>query len=894
MERVGMSLEPGTQLGPYEVESLIGVGGMGEVYRARDPRLGREVAIKVLPPAFCADDERLRRFQQEARATGQINHPHIVAVHDVGLHAGSPYIVCELLEGDTLRAELRGGSFSARKAIEAGLHIARRLAAAHAKGVVHRDLKPENLFLTTDGRVKILDFGIAKLKAEHSADNVTGETKTGVVVGTVGYMSPEQVRGGNVDHRSDLFAVGAILYELVTGRRAFQADTAGETLAAILRDDPPRVDDTVPGVPRALAAIISHCLVKLPSNRIQSAQDLAFDLELVSTLSERRGSGIDVVPRAVGKKWRPLVVGLGLLGTAMAGALIGRAIGPATPESSTVVAHRLTDFAGVEEYPSLSPDGKSVAFTADADGGRQIWVRLLAGGPPLRLTKDATDHLFPRWAPDSSGIVFFSPSTRADTSGSLWEVSALGGSARRIGASLGGADVSRDGRRLAFFRLNNDRPELVVANRDGSGLETLATLEAGFVYQTPRWSPNDRQIAFERRYFGQGGVLYVADTVSKTVTADLSFGTTFNGLAWLPSGRGLVFSSSRGSTIPYLPTFQLWSRQFGDDEWRQLTFGDGSYVHPDIAADGTLVASRLRTQTDIWRYSVDASGEENVARGLRVTRQTSDVRTPSVSPDDKELAYLSDSGGHGNLWVVNLTDGATRQITFERDPNLAIGIPVWSPRGDRIVYYMQPQAARTPSTIGGSWQIIRSDGSNPRPLIPRGWWASWSPDGEWVYFQDLETPSQLKKVPVDGGPALTVRSDNAVMPVVSPDGGTLFFAVAVPQPGGRIDYEVRFARPENAPAQLLARIPAERIGDGMFHPAISPDGEWLALPLTDGVTANIWAISTRDGSFRALTAFGRRPTFINRRVSWSPSGKFVYAAVSEGDADVFLFSGLRP
>ena len=317
-------------------------------------------------------------------------------------------------------------------------------------------------------------------------------------------------------------------------------------------------------------------------------------------------------------------------------------------------------------------------------------------------------------------------------------------------------------------------------------------------------------------------------------------------------------------------------------------------VHPDIAADGAIVASRVRTQTDVWRYPVDGSGEENVARALRVTRQTSDVRTPAVSPDGKEMAYLSDSGGHGNLWVINLIDDISRQITFERDPNLAIGIPVWSPRGDRIVYYVQPQAPAAPSRIGGSWQIIAPDGSNPRLLIPRGWWASWSPDGEWVYFQDLEsTPSKLlKKIPVNGGPAVTVRSDGAVMPVVSPDGSTLFFAVAVPQQGGTTNFEIRFARPENAPSQLLARIPAHRIGDGMFHAAISPAGEWLALPLTDGVTANIWGISTRDGSFRALTSFGHRPTFITRRVSWSPDGKFVYAAVGEGDADVFLLSGL--
>ena len=475
-----MSFATGTRVGPYEITSLIGEGGMGQVYRARDPRLGRDVAIKVLPPAFRADADRLRRFEQEARAVGQLSHPHILAVHDVGLHDGSPYIVCELLEGETLRSRLHSGPVQPRKAIEVGLQIARGLAAAHDRGIVHRDLKPESIFLTRDGRVKILDFGIAKLKNDHVGDDgltcaaTETATQAGVVVGTVGYMSPEQVRGDSVDHRSDLFAVGAILHEVLTGRRAFHRATAAETTTAILREDPAPVNEIVPSVPAAVAAIVERCLVKHPSGRIQSAQDLGFDLELVSTLSDRSASAASAASRM---RFTAIAVGVAFVIAGAAGLLIGRTTAPQPPRSSTVVAHRLTDFAGLEEHPSLSPDGKSVAFTADSEGVRQIWVRLLSGGPPLRLTHDAADHLYPRWTPDSGAIVYFSPASRPDSSGSLWEVSALGGSARRIAASLGAADVSHDGRYVAFFRLHDDRPELVVTERDGSGLETVVALD---------------------------------------------------------------------------------------------------------------------------------------------------------------------------------------------------------------------------------------------------------------------------------------------------------------------------------------------------------------------------------------------------------------------------------
>src|SRR5437762_12504757 len=283
-----MTLSPSTKLGPYEIVAPLGAGGVGEVYRARDTRLGRDVAVKVLPSTFSADADRLHRFEQEACAAGALNHPNILIVHDVGTHDGAPYVVSELLEGETLRHRISGAAPVQRRVIDSALQIAHGLAAAHEQGIVHRDLKPDNIFITKDGRVKILDFGIAKLTQAEGTRSQTDiptrrvNTDPGVVMGTVGYMSPEQVRGQAVDHRSDIFSFGAILYEMLSGRRAFHGESAADTMSAILKEDPPDLSDTNQNISPALERLVNHCLEKSPESRFHSARDLAFALEAIS------------------------------------------------------------------------------------------------------------------------------------------------------------------------------------------------------------------------------------------------------------------------------------------------------------------------------------------------------------------------------------------------------------------------------------------------------------------------------------------------------------------------------------------------------------------------------------------------------------------------------------
>src|SRR6266571_2011421 len=467
-----MPIPAGTEFGDCEILAPLGAGAMGEVYRARDNSLGREVALKLLPEQLASDPDRLRRFEQEARAAAALSHPNIVAVYRFGTRNGNtPYLVTELLQGQTLRERLNQGPILVRKTVDYAVQIARGLAAAHDQGIVHRDLKPENIFLTRDGLVKILDFGLAKLRAPepsemHSTIAIAGSTEPGMVLGTVGYMSPEQVRGLVADHRSDIFSLGTILYEMLSGSRAFQGATSADTMSAILKEEPAELSSAVRSLPPALARIVHRCLEKDPAERFQSARDLAFNLELLSR--EETGSGAAVaLPTRKGRRWGIAALGaLALFGAAGLG-FLARGLRPRAENSSPAELRRLTDFVGMEEFPALSPDGKSVAFTADVSGRRQIWVRLLAGGTPLQVTQDNADHQYPRWSPDYSWLIYFSASQEPDGEGKIWQIPALGGTAQPLLSSLGGADLSHDGKHIAYFHSNQGELELAVADPDG-------------------------------------------------------------------------------------------------------------------------------------------------------------------------------------------------------------------------------------------------------------------------------------------------------------------------------------------------------------------------------------------------------------------------------------------
>ncbi|HUE85116.1 MAG TPA: protein kinase [Vicinamibacterales bacterium] len=872
-----MTLAAGTRIGPFEVVDLLGAGGMGAVYRAYDPRLRREVALKVLPPAFSSDPDRLRRFEQEALAVARLAHPNILAVHDIGTHDDAPYMVTELLEGETLRKKMNGQPLPVRRAVEYAIQIGRGLAAAHEQGIVHRDIKPDNVFVTRDGRLKVLDFGLAKLT---DVDTVSGAAAATLTVhsfgplGTAAYMSPEQARGVRADHRADLFSVGVVLYEMVSGMSPFRRDTAAEMMTAVLREEPPDLPDAVAGPP-ALNRILRHCLEKDPALRFQSARDLVFDLEGIA-------EAMHVPARPAGRRFAnpaalAVVAAAVLAMVAAGGVVIGR--WTATPERSLGVTsiHSLTDLSGLEEFPAMSPDLKSVAFTARVNGYRQIFVRLLASGRPVQITKDAIDHELPRWSPDASSLFYFSSALPGAVQGTIWEIPALGGAPRRVIESVGGGDVGSDGR-IACFRLAGGQVELVTAPADGSDVRVVARFAEPVYFKYPRWSRDAKWIAFQRGDGVRWDVFAVPVNGGdpRQVTHD---NAQIHGLAWLPDSTGIVYSSSRSTTMAYLPTLALWHVGLEGGEPRRIAPADVSYLHPDSHASGAMVASRLHMQFDLWRYPTDGSPEDNMRGAIRITRQTGQVQTPTVGASDGEIAFLSDSGGHSNIWITAVETGELRQITYERDPTTTLGVPIWSPDGKWIAFV----SSRGDVGLGFGVWIVSPDGGNLQNVVPRGLGFAWSPDAKWIYYADAGT---AYKAPTTGGPAVRVR-EGPVRNVVAVDGTTLYFMIDRTLTDGRPGFEIHAATPEDGPSRVLAHIPASRAPQWqIINPSLSPDGQWLAMPLTDGATTNIWTLSTSNLRWRQITDFGERATFIARRVSWSADGRSILAAVGEGDADI--------
>lgn len=526
-----MALTAGTKLGPYEILASIGAGGMGEVYRARDSRLKRDVAIKVLPQALSFDADRLHRFEQEALATAALNHPNILAVYDIGTHDGAPYVVSELLEGETLRDRLRGGAIPVRKALDYALQIAHGLAAAHEKGIVHRDLKPENLFITKDGRVKILDFGLAKLTQTESAEHtslptMTHVTEAGTVMGTAGYMSPEQIRGTAVDARSDIFSFGSILYEMLSGQRAFHGGTPADTMSAILKEDPPDLSGTNRNVSPALERIVHHCLEKNPEARFHSASDIAFDLEHLSGVSSTTAKAQSATAKP--RRTKPLLaaaLGLFLIALAfLAGHYTNRGSAAAVPEIRQLTFRRGRVFSG-----RFAPDGQTVVYTAAwGDGPREIFTTT-EQGPESRsldiadaevLAVSSKGEIAIKQHPRHAGASFSRP-------GTLAIVPLSGGSPRALLENVEAADFSPDGSQMAVIQVT-------------AGQYSVQYPIGKTLFTAPNWishlriSPSGNAVAFENHPFGgdEGSVMFV-DKSGKA--HELSAGwLTVQGLAWLP------------------------------------------------------------------------------------------------------------------------------------------------------------------------------------------------------------------------------------------------------------------------------------------------------------------------------------------------------------------------
>jgi WD40 repeat protein len=823
-----MTLSAGTRLGPYEILAPLGAGGMGEVYRARDERLERDVAIKVLPASFSSDADRLRRFEQEAKAAGVLNHPNITAVYDVGSHEGAPYVVQELLEGETLRAELAGGRFSQRKAIDCAQQIAHGLAAAHGKGIVHRDLKPENLFVTKDGRVKILDFGLAKLTHQEEGSQVTSlptataGTEPGVVLGTLGYMAPEQVRGKPADARSDIFSFGAILYEMLSGNRAFRGDSAADTMSAILKEDPPDLSVTNQNVSPGLDRIVRHCLEKSPERRFHSAHDVAFALEALSSVSAPTELAVSAV-RVRRPKWVFVAAGLALLiGVGLASFFAGRGTGPG--RGARDVTFKPLTFRSVPIFRALfAPDGRTVVFSAAPEGNRPELFTLAPDYPEPR----------PLGVPDAQLLSVSSKGELALLTharyihhrlftGTLARMPLGGGAPREVLEGVREADWSPDGESLAIIREldGKDRLEYPI------GKVLYAT--GGYVSDL-RFSPRGDRIAFldhPFRWDDRGGVAVVDLKGKKTVLAQGYWGE--EGLAWSPDGQAVLFSagvgysnfdvravtlagrnrvalpSSGGLTIFDISREGRWLAAREDLKWRLMAMAPGASMERDLSwLDGSLVVALSADGRSLLFTEYNGVFGSNYAVGLRKTDGSPVVRlgegwAGDLSPDGRwALAVVPTSPDRLMLYPAGpgeprrLESGDIREYSSAR----------WFPDGKRILVCgteaKQTSRCYAQDVSGGKPRPVTSEGSRNGIV---------SPDGTLILVQGSRDEYQL--YPSAGGeprPVSSLAPDDVVARWTADGRGLLAYHWSVPArlervdlATGRRDFVHRLAPPDLA------------------------------------------------------------------------------------------------
>ncbi len=839
-----MPLPPGTRLGPYEVLSPLGAGGMGEVYRAKDPRLGRDVAVKVLPSSFSSDPDRMRRFEQEARAAGLLNHPNITTVYDIGTSNGSPYVVQELLEGETLRSELGGGRLPQRKVLDYAQQIAQGLAAAHDKGIVHRDLKPENLFVTKEGRVKILDFGLAKLTHSEEGGAATNlptadaGTTPGLVMGTIAYMSPEQVKGKPADARSDIFAFGAILYEMLAGTRTFRGDSAGETMAAILKEDPPDLSITTLRISPGLDRIVRHCLEKNPERRFRSAHDLAFDLEALSGASAMGGSAATAARTGLlplGRIATRLVMAAALVAAAAAGMIAGRATRPAPMEATF---SELTFRQGSISSARFTPDGGTVVYSAAWEGTPTELFSTRPGSPESRslglppadtLSVSATGEM----------AILLDPHFTAgfERSGTLARAPLAGGVARQVLEDVQDADWAPDGQGLAVARAVEGRNRLEYPI--GKPL-----------YETEKWISSVR-FSRDGRWIAFIDHPIRGDNRGRVAAVDLGGNVKFltemfsgaGGVAWSPSGDEIWFTAARTGNVQTLYAADL------SGSLRVISAVPASISLQDISPSGSVLLTR-----DTWRRGIRGLGP-----GDESERDLSwlDWSRPSdLSADGEWLLFEEQGQGGGPGYSVYLRrmDGSPAvklgegySLSLSPDGNWAASVSVSRP--DHLVYLPRgPGEPRTVHTAGLSpfsmrWlpdgkrivlqasekgrlsrlYVMEEDGGNPKPITPEAAQLQWtvSHDGNWVAVKTPDGAPRL--VPVDGGEPRSIPGLETEDVVVTwgPDAGSVLVARGRGLPR-RIDL-VDLDTGRSTPWKEL--IPADRAGMidiGFIH--FSDDG----------------------------------------------------------------------
>jgi serine/threonine protein kinase/dipeptidyl aminopeptidase/acylaminoacyl peptidase len=848
-----VSMLTGRRLGAYELLEILGIGGMGAVYRARDTRLGRDVAIKVLPRIFSTDPQRRARFEREARLLAALNHPHVGAIYGIEESEGVQALVLELIDGPTLADRLQRGRVPVAEALMVAHQIADALEAAHERGVIHRDLKPGNIKVKPDGTVKVLDFGLAKAAAPGDAQHqdfrqtpFMGETREGIIVGTTSYMSPEQARGQAVDKRADIWAFGCVLYEMLTGYRAFDGETLSDTIAAVLEREADFLKLPA-ATPFGVRRLLQRCLAKDPKRRLRDIGDAHFDLDDVDPIRtpENRGRTISrtrewAVPLALG-------VSIGVAGIWLIHTLPDRELPPSFSR-----ALRLTTTPAHEFGPAISPDGKWIAYLSDARGPTDVWVKFIAGGEPANLTGSIDLEIQIRSAiggleisPDGGSIA-----VQARDRGSsaptfdTWLLPApLGGTPRKFVETAGALRWSPDGTRIVYVRPGETRGDaIVVADADGGNPRDLVAARGGWHTHWPAWSADSRFVYFFQTIATWNGepseIVRIPASGGKP---EIVVHTTRRALFPLPVPGGGLFYAANPSEVD----LDLWWRPSAKGEPQRLTTGVGEYAEPRMSANGRRLIStfieyrralvstpivfdggaRLRQLTDGFGgdlepcmsprtnrmvFSSSRSGSRNLwtadAEGSSLRPLTADVaidERPSFSPDAGQVAFVSDRGGEHGIWVVNSDGAAPRRLAS----TAVLDTLTWSPDGQQIAYAVP--GGRAPEL-----SIVRvHDGAIHKLPTPNGAHSpSWSAKGDVIAYLEPRGPGRtyLKFINTRGEPVYSTLPDGPALTngflAWAPD-GTRLAAVAVP---GSANASVWIVEPNSSqPFRKLIELPGQ-------------------------------------------------------------------------------------